>query len=91
MSDLNRGLVSAGQRNQAARRRRWAVRSAFASVVLMASIILGGQAFAVHDLDLFELDRNATDAPATPGDDWGTLSGGGGSAERFTGVLSDVG
>jgi hypothetical protein len=60
-------------------------------VVLMASIILGGQAFAVHDLDLFELDRNATDAPATPGDDWGTLSGGGGSAERFTGVLPDVG
>jgi hypothetical protein len=60
-------------------------------VVLMASIILGGQAFAVHDLDLFELDRNATDAPATPGDDWGTLSGGGGSAEGFTGVLPDVG
>ncbi|HET7869123.1 MAG TPA: hypothetical protein VFM85_02245 [Actinomycetota bacterium] len=56
----------------------------------MASLIFGSQAFAVHDLDLFELDRNAVDNPATLGEDWSTLHGGGGSAEAFTGILDDI-
>src|SRR6266540_6712490 len=60
-------------RNRRAKRRSWAVRTSFGFVVLMASLIFGSQAFAVHDLDLFELDRNAVDAPATLGDDWSTL------------------
>jgi len=62
--------------------------------LLALSLMLGGVLFlvpsavAVHDLGLFELDRNAQ-AEATPGDDWGTLFGGGGSQESFTGILAD--
>jgi uncharacterized repeat protein (TIGR01451 family) len=47
-------------------------------------------ALAVHDLGLFELDRNATDQ-AGGGDDWSTLYTGGGSAKEFTGILDDIG
>jgi hypothetical protein len=48
-------------------------------------------AFAVHDLGLFELDRNAQDGAAA-GDDWDTLfGGGGGSADDFSGILPDIG
>ena len=45
---------------------------------------------AVHDLGLFELDRNALD-PGGAGlpDDWATLYAGGGAAD-FTGILADV-
>jgi uncharacterized repeat protein (TIGR01451 family) len=46
-------------------------------------------ATAVHDLDLFELDENAV-AQATPGDDWETLAGGGGSALLDTFVTDPV-
>jgi hypothetical protein len=62
--------------------------------LLALSLMLGGVLFlvpsavAVHDLGLFELDRNAQ-AEGTPGDDWATLFGGGGSQESFTGILAD--
>ena len=46
-------------------------------------------ALAVHDLGLFELEGNATDAGGTLGDDWNTLDGGGGSAFEFTGMDED--
>jgi hypothetical protein len=48
-------------------------------------------ALAVHDLELFELDRNAVDDALVTGDDWSTLYGGGGSAHSFTGILTDIG
>jgi hypothetical protein len=51
---------------------------------------LARTAFAVHDLGLFELDRDAA-ASVSPGDDWSTLYGGGGSAQAFTGILADIG
>src|SRR3990172_8548156 len=57
---------------------------------LAALSLLIGTTFAVHDLALFELDRNAVEE-GTAGDDWGTLYGGGGSADSFTGVLPDIG
>jgi uncharacterized repeat protein (TIGR01451 family) len=44
---------------------------------------------AVHDLNLFELDRNAIEE-GTLGDDWATLYSGGGSADEFTGIIADV-
>ena len=47
-------------------------------------------AFAVDDLDLFELDGNAVqDAAPAPPDDWATLRSGGGSSSVFTGVKAD--
>jgi len=58
--------------------------------VLLLTFTLVGSALAVHDLGLFELDRNATDE-AGGGDDWATLYGGGGSAQEFTGILPDIG
>ena len=52
--------------------------------------------FAVHDLNTFELDRNAIDSngAATPPDDWDTVNlplpnGAGGHAFAWSGVLSD--
>jgi hypothetical protein len=59
--------------------------------VLAAAALLALSSFAVmgvHDLT-FQLDRNAVDDGA--GDDWATLSGGGGSAVDFTGVIADIG
>jgi hypothetical protein len=50
--------------------------------------ITGAQ--AVHDLTLFELDRNAVDVAVTDGDDWDTLYDGGGNADGFSGVLEDI-
>jgi uncharacterized repeat protein (TIGR01451 family) len=75
------------------RRRR---RFYFGPILLVAALALmftpGAQ--AVHDLGLFELDRNAQDAGGTSGDDWATLYAGGantgGSSDDFTGVLADV-
>src|SRR6266508_2434660 len=63
-------------RNRRAMRRSWAVRTSFGFVVLMASLIFGSQAFAVHDLHLFELDENATNNVAVAGDDWDQVFGG---------------
>jgi hypothetical protein len=39
---------------------------------VIAALVIGWQvaAFAVHDTGAFELDGNATNAAATPGDDW---------------------
>ena len=72
------------------RRRRGLAASALvgALTIFAAAITL-----AVHDLDLFQLDRNAAAAETGhgPGDDWATLSGGGGSAATYTGVLADIG
>ncbi len=45
-------------------------------------------ALAVHDLDLFELDRNAQDDTGVTGDDWDSLPGGG--EAEFTGIIADV-
>jgi hypothetical protein len=64
--------------------------------VLLASglmtLFFAGSARGIHDLALFELDRNALDVVATPGDDWNTLNNGGGNAalQDFTGVLPDI-
>jgi uncharacterized repeat protein (TIGR01451 family) len=72
-------------------KRKWArVVGLGAALFGIFMLSLGGQAFAVHDLGLFELDRNA-EAGAAPGDDWSTLYGGGGSAKEFTGILPDIG
>ncbi len=61
----------------------------FAAFALVASI---PSAVAVHDLGLFELDRNAQDPGGAPlPDDWATLYGGGGNAKEFTGILPDIG
>jgi uncharacterized repeat protein (TIGR01451 family) len=66
------------------RKTQWIV-----GLVLVLSLIIVGPALAVHDLGLFELDRNATDQ-AGGGDDWATLYGGGGSAAEFTGIIEDT-
>ena len=59
--------------------------SAFAMIVLVAP-----PAFAVHDLDLFELEGDALDDGAT-GDDWDTVNlGGGGAAFETTGLVDDT-
>jgi uncharacterized repeat protein (TIGR01451 family) len=65
-----------------------------AIVVLMVIGVAFGvtqYALAVHELELFELDRNALDDPEVTGDDWDTLYTGGGSAHSFTGILADIG
>ncbi|MGH3119231.1 MAG: hypothetical protein ACRDQ2_19365, partial [Gaiellales bacterium] len=73
------------------RSRRRIFRAAFGAG-LFALFMIGGQAFAVHDLGLFELDRNAVDNSGAPlPDDWATLHAGGGSADEFTGILPDIG
>lgn len=46
-------------------------------------------AFAVDNLDLFELDGDALDNLTIAGDDWATLYSGGGSASPFTGIIAD--
>jgi hypothetical protein len=54
-----------------------------ASAAVLAALLISS-ALAVHDLGLFELDRNAQDNPSVPGDDWSTLYAGGGSAVAKT-------
>jgi hypothetical protein len=53
------------------RRRRW-LTAGLAVVSSMAAVIALGiaPALAVHDTGAFELDGNATNNPAVPGDDW---------------------
>ena len=64
-------------------------------LVSAALLIATPSAIAVHDLGLFQLDRNALQADdggtGLTGDDWDTLYGGGGNQESFTGILADVG
>jgi hypothetical protein len=59
-------------------RRRRTLLGGIVSLLLLALVAVPN-AFAVHDLGLFELDRNAEDDPATSGDDWDTLFNGGAS------------
>ena len=60
--------------------------------MLLLALIAVPNAFAVHDLGLFELDRNAEQTdPTPPPDDWQTLFNGGGGADDFSGVLPDIG
>jgi hypothetical protein len=58
---------------------------------IMVSLFWISGASAVHDLGLFQLDRNAEDAvPATGSDDWNTPpSPAPGHAAVFTGILAD--
>jgi hypothetical protein len=59
------------------------------SIFLIMTLTIVQTVFAINELGLFELDRNATDEP-TPGDDWATLYAGGGSAQDFTGIIEDI-
>ncbi|MGE5123086.1 MAG: hypothetical protein ACM3H7_01090, partial [Acidobacteriaceae bacterium] len=64
------------------------------ALLIVAGMAFGltRKAFAVDELGLFELDRNAQDPGGAPApDDWATLYGGGGFAESFTGILPDIG
>ena len=61
-----------------------------ATLVAGLVLIVGvPSATAVHDLGLFELDENAV-AEGTPGDDWETIAGGGGSALLETFITDPV-
>ncbi|HWR66817.1 MAG TPA: hypothetical protein VN364_11930 [Bellilinea sp.] len=62
--------------------------AAFLGLSLMFGLV--SNVFAVHDLGLFELDRNPQES-ADAGDDWATLNTSGGSADTFTGILPDIG
>jgi hypothetical protein len=65
---------------------------ALASVLaVLFALVFGNAAFAVHDLGLFELDRNTLDDASVAGDDWNTLYNGGGSATDFSLVFDKVG
>jgi uncharacterized repeat protein (TIGR01451 family) len=53
-------------------------------------LLMVSTASAVHDVGVFELDRNALNDPAVVGDDWSNvLLGGGGSSLVTTGVIFD--
>jgi hypothetical protein len=67
------------------RRRRFLLAPIFLVAVVALFLTTGAQ--AVHDLGLFELDRNAQNDGAVAGDDWNSLPG---SSEDFTGILPDV-
>jgi hypothetical protein len=54
------------------RGRRWLTALAALSVVA-GTLIATSSALAVHDLDLFELDKNAIDSPAGGADDWNNV------------------
>ena len=60
-----------------ARKRPHGVRSAFGALVIAASAVVVGAAITigVHDLDIFELDRNATN-DAAAGEDWDNVFNG---------------
>ena len=59
-------------------RRRSRRRSVLTVVIAVVSTaialtVFGGPAQAVHDTGAFELDGNATNSAATPGDDWDNI------------------
>jgi hypothetical protein len=56
-------------------------------LVAVVALFLSTGAQAVHDLGLFELDRNAENDAAVAGDDWDSLPG---SSLDFTGILPDI-
>ena len=61
------------------------------TVAIVAITLIAARATldAVHHLGVFELEGNAFDDPAVPGDDWSTVNFGGGTAVARTGVLAD--
>jgi uncharacterized repeat protein (TIGR01451 family) len=67
------------------RRTRRSLLGILVSALLLGLFVVPAQ--AVHDLGLFELDRNAEDGAAA-GDDWDTLPGG---SDDFSGILPDIG
>jgi len=81
------------------RRRRWLLLFSLVLTVTAAALFIPS-AFAVHDVGLFQLDRNATatEAGHGPGDDWATLYNSGGNngcliahdCLDFSGVVPDV-
>jgi hypothetical protein len=73
-----------GQR-RSRRRRRFLLAPIF--LVAVVALFLSTGAQAVHDLGLFELDRNAENDAAVAGDDWDSLPG---SSLDFTGILPDI-
>jgi len=65
---------------------RWLSAAALMGAVVVAAVT---PALAVHDLGLFELDKNAVN-DATAGDDWANvLLGNGGGSLKNTGVIVD--
>jgi uncharacterized repeat protein (TIGR01451 family) len=69
-------------------RRRWTMIVPLVVALTLGLLYISG-AQAVHDLGLFQLDRNAVDVGA--GDDWNTPPRPTGSADDFTGILDDIG
>src|SRR5262245_10109414 len=69
-----------------ARRRHWTLLALTAT--LLGVFVLVPSATAVHDLGLFELDRNATASGSQAGDDW-SPDPSGTSLESFTGIVAD--
>jgi hypothetical protein len=67
------------------RRRRFLLAPIFLVVLVALFVTAGAQ--AVHDLELFELDRNALDDGTVAGDDWDSLPG---SSQDSTGILPDI-
>lgn len=74
----------------ASRRRPRVFAALVAAATLSLPILLSSTASAVHDLGLFELDGNATNNTSVTGDDWSNLHAGGGTADDFTGIVSDA-
>jgi hypothetical protein len=77
------------------KRRRRMFLGALAPIAVLG-VVLISNAFAIHDVGLFELDRNAVDSntAATSPDDWDTLYGDtvgpAGHSLIFTGILPDI-
>jgi hypothetical protein len=73
------------RRSQPRARRRWAV--LFISIVMLTTAF-GGAVLAVHDDNVFELDRNALDG-AGGGEDWQNIDEGTDTAGSSTGIVVD--
>ncbi|HET6922742.1 MAG TPA: hypothetical protein VFI16_06310, partial [Anaeromyxobacteraceae bacterium] len=70
----------------------WSSKLRWPLIGLALGALVTGAAVAVHDVALFQLDRDALDPdPGSGPDDWETLYTGGGSAKKFTGILADIG
>ena len=76
------------------KRRRRMFLGAFVPIAALGAVLISN-ALAIHDVGLFELDRNATDSDAANlPDDWQTLSADTtapfGHSLIFTGILPDI-
>src|SRR5437867_4179957 len=60
LDGLAYAIAEATRPGMGKRRLRWTARAALAGAILAATLVFAGQAFAVHDLGLFELYGNAT-------------------------------